>query len=105
MHTYETVVGAINGLKARGFNLDFNLAFDKLICHDNNLCLNPSEFEITEIHRFEGDTNPSDEDVVYAVESKDGSLKGVFSSAFGLYADSISTDMLKKLTIHTEQDQ
>jgi len=99
MHTYDTVVDAINGLKQRGYKIDFNIAFDKLICSENKHCLNPSEFEITETYRFEGNTNPSDEDVVYAVESKDGNLKGIVTSAFGMYADSASTEMLKKLSV------
>ncbi len=101
MYQYDTVVGALKGLRDRGYQLDFNLAFDKLICAQNNQCLNPAEFEITEVYRFEGDTNPSDEDVVYAVESKDGKLKGVVTSAYGSYADTVSTEMLQKLSIHT----
>lgn len=100
MFQYDTLVSAINGLKQRGYTIDFNIAFDKIICANNIHCLNPSEFEITEIHRFEGDTNPSDEDVLYAVESKTGNLKGIITSAFGLYADTISTEMIHKLTIH-----
>ena len=100
MYQYDTVVAAINGLKERGYTLDFNIAFDKISCVQNNQCLQPSEFEITEFHRFEGDSNPSDEDIVYAVESKDGNLKGIISSAFGMYADTISSDMIKKLTMH-----
>ena len=102
MFQYDTVVGAINGLKERGYTLDFNLAFDSIICVENNICLNPSQFEITEVHRFEGNTNPSDEDVVYAVESKDGHLKGVITSAYGTYADDISTEMIHKLTFHKQ---
>ena len=101
MYQYDTVVEAIDGLKQRGYNLDFNIAFDKLICVQNDHCLNPGEFEIREVHRFEGDTNPSDEDVVYAVTSKDGSMKGIVTSAFGTYADSISSDMIKQLSMHT----
>ena len=100
MQSYETVTEAIKDLKVRGYKLDFNLAFDKLICHENGVCLNPAEFEIIEIYRFEGDTNPSDEDVVYAISSKDGSKKGVLSAAFGIYADSISTEMLQKMNVH-----
>ncbi len=100
MFTYDTVVAALDGLKERGYTLDFNLAFDKLICHENSMCLNPLEFEITEVHRFEGDTNPSDEDVVYAVESKDGKIKGSISGAFGMYADSVSNEMVQKLSMH-----
>lgn len=101
MYQYDTVVGALQGLKERGYDLDFNIAFDKIICAQNDLCLNPAEFEITEVHRFEGNTNPADQDVVYAVESKDGTLKGAITSAYGLYADSVSTEMLRKLAMHT----
>lgn len=101
MHQYDTVVEALNDLKKRGYDLDFNIAFDKLTCLQNDTCLNPSQFEITEVHRFEGDTNPSDEEVVYAVESKEGNTKGVLHSAFGTYADAVSAEMLRKLSMHT----
>lgn len=100
MYTYDTVVAAINGLRERGYKTDFNLAFDKIICNETNICLNPSEFEIVEVYRFEGDTNPSDEDVVYAVESKDGKMKGVLTGAYGIYADASSDEMLGKLAMH-----
>ena len=102
MYQYDTVVEAINGLKERGYTLDFNLAFDNLVCVQNNTCLNPAEFEITEVHRFEGDTNPSDEDVVYAITSKDGKMKGVLTSAFGLYAEDVSPELLARLTMHIQ---
>ncbi len=100
MESYDTVTGALAALKAKGYTLDFNIAFDKIICRENDACLNPHEFEITEVYRFEGNTNPADSDVVYAVESKDGTMKGVITSAYGMYADSISTDMIKKLAMN-----
>ena len=70
MRNYDTVTEAVQDLKTRGYTIDFNIAFDKLICSKDSVCLNPSEFEIVEVYRFEGESNPSDEDVVYAVESK-----------------------------------
>ncbi len=100
MKSYDTVTEAVNDLKARGFNINFNLAFDKLICLEDNLCLNPNEFEIVEVHRFEGATDPADEDVVYAVESKDEKTKGVVTSAFGLYVDPGSNELIQKLSMH-----
>ena len=102
MYTYDTVVDALNDLRKRGYTIDFNIAFDKIICSENKHSLDPSDFEITEMHRFEGDTDPGDENVVYAVESKNRQLKGVITSAFGMYAEGASTDMLKKLSMHTE---
>ena len=100
MKNYDTVTDAVKGLKERGYTVDFNVAFDKLICSDNKICLQPDEFEIIEVHRFEGDSNPDDEDVVYAVKSKDGKHKGVITSAFGLYADPVSNKIIQKLSMH-----
>ena len=100
MHNYDPVTEAVSELKKRGFSIDFNIAFDKIICADNKICLHPDEFEIVEAYRFEGDSNPDDEDIVYAVKSKDGSLKGVITSAFGMYADAVSNKIIQKLSMH-----
>ncbi|MBK7433886.1 MAG: phosphoribosylpyrophosphate synthetase [Chitinophagaceae bacterium] len=100
MESYETVSEALTHLKSKGYTLDFNLSFNQLECPDPGLCLKPEDFEITARFRFEGDTNPDDEDVVYVVESKDGKLKGTITSAYGLYADNLSTEMIRKLTMH-----
>ena len=102
MKSYDTVTEALQGLKQRGFTVDFNIAFDKLICSDNKICLQPEEFEIVESYRFEGDSNPDDEDVVYAVASKDGKIKGVISSAYGPYADPASNRIIQKLAMHRD---
>ena len=100
MESYDTVIAALNGLKKRGYTTDFNLAFDKLVCNETKVCLDPDEFEITEVYRFEGETNPSDEAVVYAVESKSKGMNGVLVNAYGVYADPVSDAMIKKLSMH-----
>lgn len=100
MAAYDTVVEALNGLKTEGYTTNFNIAFDRIICSEKKNMLNPDEFEITQVFRFEGETNPGDEDVVYAIESKDGKLKGVLTSAYGIYADTVSAELLQKLSMH-----
>jgi hypothetical protein len=100
MQTYDTVTEALKDLKLRGYTIDFNIAFDKIICSNNKVCLNPDGFEIAEVYRFEGETDPGDENVVYAIESKDSKLKGTISGAYGMYADSISNEMIQKLSMH-----
>ncbi|RTL60235.1 MAG: phosphoribosylpyrophosphate synthetase [Sphingobacteriales bacterium] len=96
MISYDTVSEAVNGLKQRGYNIDFNVEYDCIVCHETPLSLLPNEFEITEVHRFEGDTDPADEAVVYAIESKHGE-KGVLVNAFGIYSDSVSDELIEKL--------
>ena len=100
MENYDSVSVALSSLKKRGYKTDFNIAFDKLICNETKICLEADEFEITEVYRFEGESNPSDEAIVYAIESKNGDVKGVFVNAFGPYADPISDAMIKKLSLN-----
>lgn len=97
MIVYETVSQAVNGLRARGFTLDFNLSENCIVCHADKF--NPDEFEITEVYRFEGNTDPSDEAIVYGIESVTG-LKGVLVNGYGVSADSMTAAIAKKLNIH-----
>lgn len=99
MHTYDTVTAAVNGLKKRGFDIDFNLEENCIVCHQDKF--DPKDFEIVEVYRFEGNTDPADEAVVYGIESKNG-LKGVLVNAYGPYSDTMSSEMARKLQIHTE---
>ncbi len=94
MNAYNTLSGAVNGLKERGFTLDFNLEENCLVCNEDKYDVN--NFEIVEFHRFEGDSNPSDESIVYAIESKNG-LKGILVSGYGISAEGISAEMAGKL--------
>lgn len=97
MYTYDTVSEAVNGLKQRGYRIDFNLREDCIICPKNGR-LTPDEFIITEVHRYEGQSDPADEAVVYAIESRHGD-KGVLVNGFGVSADSLSNEMIEKLDI------
>ncbi len=96
MYTYDTVSEAVNGLKKRGFDLDFNLDENCLVCNANKFHIN--DFEITEFHRFEGNTDPSDEAIVYGIESNKGE-KGVLVSGYGISAEGMSAEMAKKLSM------
>jgi len=98
MYTYETVTAAIEGLRKRGYSIDFNLEVDKVCCSKTSLALGPAEFEITEVYRFEGPSDPADEAIVYAIESKDGQ-KGVLVNGFGISADEIGEEMVEKLAV------
>jgi len=95
MAAYDTVSQAVNELKVRGYTLDFNLKGSRLECQGQNF--NPKEFEITEFHRFEGNSDPGDEAIVYAIESQSG-LKGVLVNAYGVYSEPLSDEMMKKLS-------
>ncbi len=98
MYTYDTVAEAVNGLKQRGFTIDFNLEADRICCNETPLSLAPADFEITEFYRFEGNSDPADEAVVYAIESKNGE-KGSLVTGFGISAEGIGEEMIEKLGV------
>ncbi|MEI9946656.1 MAG: phosphoribosylpyrophosphate synthetase [Chitinophagaceae bacterium] len=99
MHAYDTVTAAVNGLKKRGYTLDFNLKENCIICHEDKF--HPEDFEITEVYRFEGNSDPADEAIVYAIESNKGH-KGVLVNGYGISSDAMTSEMAKKLTMHHE---
>ncbi|MFD1144474.1 phosphoribosylpyrophosphate synthetase [Larkinella insperata] len=98
MQTYDTLVEALDDLNRKGFTLDFNLAGDSLICRSKDLQLSPEQFHIVDVYRFEGVSDPDDNSILYAIESKDGQ-KGTLVNAYGAYADELSDEMVEKLKI------
>ena len=96
MYAYDTLSEAVNGLKGRGYTIDFNIKDNFVICDVTPLALSPDEFVIAEFYRFEGNTDPADEAVVYAIESKHGH-KGILVNGYGPEADTAGADLVKKL--------
>lgn len=100
MPVYDNLIDALKDLKAQGYTTDFNIAFDNIQCSSSGKALSPAEFEIVAHYRFEADTNPDDSSILYAIESKDGTLKGVLISTYGVYSDPISDELIQKLKVH-----
>ncbi|QHS56630.1 phosphoribosylpyrophosphate synthetase [Mucilaginibacter sp. 14171R-50] len=97
---YGTLSQTINGLKAEGYTLDFNVQKDCLICHNTNTQLSPEEFEIDGVFRFEGESDPDDEAVLYAISSTKSDAKGVLVNGYGVSNDDASAALVQKLNRH-----
>lgn len=96
MKSYDTLSEAIQDLQKRGYTYDFNLRPLCLECASLKLELHPEDFEVDEIHRFEGMSSTDDNSVLYAISSKNG-VRGTLVDAYGVYARNISESMRKKL--------
>ena len=66
-----------------------------LMARDKN-----TEFEIDETYRFEGETDPGDEMIVFAISSKKHNIKGVVINAYGVYSDSSTSKIVERLKKH-----
>ncbi len=98
MYAYETVTEAVVGLKKRGFTEDFNLEENCLICNAQKF--HADKFKISEVYRFEGNSDPGDEAVVYGIESANG-IKGVLVNSYGYQSEPMSDEIARKLKLHT----
>ena len=97
MKVYETLSEAINDLTRRGYTLNFNLKRDQIQCVENKINLQPDEFEIDEVHRFQEMSDVGDENILYAISSHKNNIKGILVNAFGIYADTASAELAAKL--------
>ncbi len=88
---YASVSVALQELKAMGFTVDYNLQEGAIMDY-------PDSYEIVHIYRYEGDSNPSDEAVVYGILSNSGE-KGVFVSGFSANSESDTARVLRELSI------
>lgn len=102
MRNYATVTEAINDLARRGYSEDFNLSksHSSLHCKRLDVLIAANEFVVDEVYRFDGQTDPGDEMVIYAISSEHKQLKGILTEAYGTYADNLDDELLKKLKMH-----
>jgi len=98
--SYDTLVEAIQNLRKQGYVEDFNLKQNCIECRNGEFKILHNEFEIDKFFRFEDNTDPSDQAILYAISSDKHKLKGVLVNAYGIYSDSITNEMADKLNSH-----
>lgn len=96
MYQYDSPSLAIEALRKKGYTEDFNLKENCIVCNAHKF--HPEEFEITEVYRFEGNSDPADEAIVYGIESHNG-IKGVLVNGYGYSSEPMGELMVRKLAI------
>lgn len=69
---------------------------DRLICKETGEKFIEEELIIDKFYRFEGDSNPDDMSVLYAMTAISGT-KGIIIDAFGTYSDSEISAFIKNV--------
>ena len=99
MEPYVTLSQTMNELRKEGYVEDFNLKQNCLECRNGQYKVFAEEFKVDKFFRFEGESNPSDSAILYAISSDKHQLKGVMVNAYGIYSDPLTDEMLQKLDI------
>ncbi|PHQ31302.1 MAG: phosphoribosylpyrophosphate synthetase [Leeuwenhoekiella sp.] len=97
-NTYSSLSKAIEDLKDKGYDTDFNLVDDGIESKHLKKTWNAGQIEVEDAFRFEGMTNPGDNSVLYVINTDSGE-KGLLVDAYGAYSGQISQEMIQKLKI------
>lgn len=104
----STLASCMNNLRTDGFTDSFAVKADGLGTADSDRTYKPEEVHIVNFYRFEGESDPADNSILYAIETNDGK-KGVLTDAYGPYADAKVSKFIKevedimKKTTHEEK--
>ncbi|MEP7269546.1 MAG: cupin domain-containing protein [Saprospiraceae bacterium] len=98
--SYGTLSQTINGLKKEGYTLDFNINREFVVCNKPNMTISPDDFEIDKVYRFEGESNPDDQAILYAISSSKFNVKGVLVNGYGISSEEKSDVLISKLRTH-----
>jgi hypothetical protein len=82
----KTLSSCMNKLKADGYTEEYVVKANLLRSLDSGEAYSSDHVKITNFYRFEGDSDPSDNAILYALETKDGK-KGILIDAYGAYSD------------------
>ncbi|WPP49360.1 hypothetical protein [Catalinimonas niigatensis] len=83
-------------LDKKGYTTQFKYEGGALTDRTSDKKYQPQELTITEEFRFEGESNPDDMSILYAIEARDGT-KGTVVDAFGTYSDEDLGDFMKRV--------
>lgn len=93
----ETLTAAVDRLGRAGFQESFQVRERKLYSLDGRRLYEPGELIVGEIVRFEGESDPGDSTVLFALRSRDGSMRGTFVAGYGAAADPESAHVVSRL--------
>ena len=101
--SFGTLSETINGLIRLGYTHDFNVKDDFIVCNRTNITLSPDDFQIDHVYRFEGDSDPEYQSILYAISSTKFDVKGILVNGYGISSDEAATRLIEKLNTHHEQ--
>jgi len=82
----KTMVSCINSLSRLGFTEDYKVTDSGMRSVQSNRIYKPEEINVLNFYRFEGNSDPADNSILYAIETKD-KTRGTLVDAYGPYAD------------------
>lgn len=103
--SFGTLSETINALAKLGYAHDFNIKDECIVCNRTNIILSADEFQIDQVYRFEGDSDPEYQSILYAISSTKFDVKGTLVDGYGTSSDEATSKLIAKLNTHNEQNK
>lgn len=96
----KNLAACTNQMKKQGYKEDYQVNENGLIPYDNSKTYKPEQIRIVNFYRFEGESDPGDNTILYVIETNDGG-KGTLVDGYGAYAD----ENVSKFIVEVEKIQ
>jgi hypothetical protein len=97
MKNYNSKAEVIISLQERGYDNDFILKNECILCVQQSELISPDEFEITETYRFDGARRPNNNFVIYEIRSLNNDINVILMTSYSALAKGMSIHLLSKL--------
>lgn len=94
----KTLVSCLNSLAKKGYIEDYKVTDAGLKSIQSKKVYNPGDLTEVNFYRFEGNSDPGDNSILYAIETKDGK-RGTLVDAYGPYADTKVAAFMKQVKV------
>jgi hypothetical protein len=92
----KTLVSVLNSKSLSEFVTQFDITEQGLMSLATQKIYQPNQVKVAHFYRFEGESNPDDNAILYAIETDEGE-KGTIVDAYGAYSDPLITDFMKQV--------
>ena len=92
----DSLVTVLASVEKRGFTTQFQVKEAGLHSLKTNQHFRPDQVKISHFYRFEGESNPDDSSILYAIETTDGE-KGTLVDGYGTTSDSATGSFIEKV--------
>lgn len=97
MENYSNIAEAIIDLQLRGYDQDFVIKNEHLLCVQDSELISPDDFEVISAYKFERSKRLRDNYVIYAIRSMHNDLKGILLASYSAFGKGLSIHLWSKL--------
>ncbi len=90
----KSLANCLNRMVSEGYTEDFKITENGLESLQKHSHYSPNEIQVVNFFRFEGESDPGDNAILYVIETDDGT-RGTLVDAYGTYNDSRVTRFMQ----------